>query len=102
MRTTEKQAWEVKNYRQIKVGFLGATNTKSSRIVIFEPKRYNDDKTHRKVFSFDYGEGNSMEQAYKILIRNGFNIVARASEFENYIFLCDNWAEDFVKIEDLK
>ena len=96
------QAFQIPNYRQIKVSFIGPTNTLGSRIVIFESKRYNDDKTHRKVFSYDYAIGDTMEQAYQILTRNGFNVVARASEFENYIFLCDNWGDSFINIKDLK
>lgn len=96
-----KKSFEIPNYRLIKVGFVSPTKTRGARIVIFEPARYNDDKTQRKYFSFDYSIGDTMEQAYQILTRNGFNIVARASEVENYIFLCDNWAEDFKNINEL-
>ena len=97
-----ENAFEVKNYRQIKAGFVSPTNHRGARIKIFEPKRYNDEKTQSKIFSYDYREGDVMEQAYKILVRNGFNVIARASEFENYIFLCDNWSKDFKLIKDLK
>lgn len=99
---SKKQAFEVKNYRQIKVGFIGPSNTRGARIKIFEPARYNGDTTQRKHFSYDYSVGDIMEQAYEILTRNGFNVVARASEFEHYIFLCDNWSDEFFEIKDLK
>ena len=99
---TLKQAFQVPNYRQIKVKYLPATNSSGSRIKIYEPKRYNEDKTTSKTFSYSYVFGDIMEQAYSILTKNGFKVIARASEFENYIFLCDNWGDDFNKISDLK
>ena len=98
----KKQAFEVENLRQIKVKYLAPTNYSGSRIKIYEPKRYYDDKTTSKVYSYDYEIGDVMEQAYQILVNNGFNVVCRASELENYIFLCDNWADEFIKIKDLK
>ena len=97
----EKQAYQVSNYRQIKVKYIGGTNHNGSKLKIYEPKRYNSDKTESKSFSYCYKTGDIMEQAYKILIDNGFNVVARASENENYIFLCDNWSEDFKKVSEL-
>ena len=98
----EKQAYKINNYRQIKVKFLGPTNNNGSRLKIYEPKRYNNDKTQSKTFSYCYKTGCIMEQAYNILIDNGFDVVARASDNENYIFLCDNWDEDFKQITNLK
>ena len=98
----ENKAYEVKNFRQIKATFLGPTNYRGSRIKIFEPKRYSDQKTQSKIFSYCYNEGDVMEQAYKILVNNGFNVIARASEYDNYIFLCDNWSENFKLVKDLK
>jgi len=98
----EKLANKVENYRQIKVKYISPTNSKASRVKIYEPKRHNYDKTESKTFSFCYQTGCIMEQAYKILIDNGFKIIARASENENYIFLCDNWGEDFKKVSELK
>ena len=97
----EKQAYKVSNYRQIKVKYIGATNYKGSKVKIYEPKRYNNDKTESKSFSYCSRTGDIMEQAYKILIDNGFNVVARATDHENYIFLCDNWSEEFKKVSEL-
>jgi len=97
-----KKAFEIKNLRQIKVKYLAPTNYSGSRIKIYEPKRYNDDKVESKIYSYCYETGDVMEQAYNILITNGFNVICRASEQENYIFLCDNWSDEFIKISELK
>jgi hypothetical protein len=97
-----KKAFEIKNLRQIKVKYLSPTNYSGSRIKIYEPKRYNDDKVESKIYSYCYETGDVMEQAYNILITNGFNIICRASEEDNYIFLCDNWSNEFIKISELK
>lgn len=96
------KAYETPNYRQIRVTFLGATDTLGSRIKIYEPKRYNGDKVQSKVFSYDYSIGNVEEQAYKILVDNGFKVVARCSDIGNYILLCNNWGGEFINIKDLK
>jgi len=96
-----KKHYEYPNYRQIKVSFLGPTNYRGSRIKIYESKRYNDDKTQTKIFSYDYKIGDVLEQATQILTNNGFNIICRASEFNYYILLCDNWGDDFKEIKNL-
>jgi hypothetical protein len=98
----EKQAFKLNNLRQIKVKFLGPTNYNGARIKIYEPARYNDEKTKRKTFSYSYECGDVMEQAYEILTRNGFNVICRASEQDNYIFLCDNWSDEFKQVNELK
>ena len=95
-------AFQVSNLRQIKAKFLSPTNTRGARLKIYEPKRYNDDKTESKIFSYCYETGDIMEQAFKILKNNGFNIVCRASDVESYIFLCDNWSDEFKKVSELK
>jgi len=97
-----KKAFEIKNLRQIKVKYLPPTNYSGSRIKIYEPKRYNEDKVESKIYSYCYETADVMEQAYNILINNGFNVICRASEQDNYIFLCDNWSNEFIKISELK
>ena len=97
-----KKYFEITNLRMIKVRFVGATDTRGSRILIEEPKRYNDDKTQRKYFGYSYEHDNVQDQAAEILQRNGWNIVARASDCDAYYFLCDNWAEDFKEVSNLK
>ena len=97
-----KQAFQVPNYRQIKVKYIGATNYRCSRVCIFEPKRFNDDKTQRKYFSYSYKYGDIMEQAFQTLKENNFNIVGRCSDLDGYTFLCDNWCDEFFEINNLK
>ena len=89
----------IQNLRQIKVKYISPTNYRGSRVCIYEPKRYNNDKTKRVYLSYDYAIGCIQEQAYNYLIEKGFNVVSRASEFENYILFVDNWAEDFKEID---
>ena len=93
------KAYEIKNYRQIKVKYIGPTNFRGSRICIYEPKRYNNDITKRIYLSYDYAIGDIQEQAYQYLISKGFKVICRASEFENYLFFVDNWAEDFRELD---
>lgn len=97
-----KNYFEFPNLRIIKVKFVGASNNRGERICIEEPKRFNDDKPARKYFGYSYEHDNVQGQAAEILQRNGWNIVARASDTEAYYFLCDNWAEDFKEVKDLK
>lgn len=92
----------MENYRIIKVKFLGATDYTGSRVKIYETKRFNDDKTQSKVFSYDYAVGNILQQAIGILKENGFNIVGTGSEFDNYYIICDNWGENFKEIKNLR
>ena len=42
---------------------------------------------------------SKQDEAIQKMIDKGFNIVAKASEFENYIFFADNWAEDFRELK---
>tara|TARA_R110000744_G_scaffold241628_1_gene358892 strand:- start:466 stop:759 length:294 start_codon:yes stop_codon:yes gene_type:complete len=95
------KAYQVQNLRQIKVKFISPTNNKAAKVKIYEPKRYKDDSTQSKTFSYSYGDGDIQEQAYKILISNGWNVLSSASEVNEYIFLCDNWGEDFKTISEL-
>tara|TARA_R110001592_G_scaffold236825_1_gene495597 strand:+ start:178 stop:507 length:330 start_codon:yes stop_codon:yes gene_type:complete len=96
---TQKMLNEVSNYRQIKIKYISPTNSRGSRLCIYEPKRYNTDKTKRVYLSYDYAIGCIQEQAFKYLQEKGFKIVAKASEFENYIFFADNWADEFIEID---
>tara|TARA_R110002050_G_scaffold279290_1_gene425796 strand:- start:176 stop:484 length:309 start_codon:yes stop_codon:yes gene_type:complete len=89
----------IPNLRQIKVKYISPTNFRGSRVCIYEPKRYNNDKTKRVYLSYDYAIGNIQEQAYNYLTDKGFNVVSKASEFENYILFVDNWAEDFIELD---
>ena len=95
------KSYQLQNLRQIKVKFISPTNLRGARVKIYEPKRYKDDSTQSKAFSYSYDYGDIHEQAYKILISNGWNVICSASEVNEYIFLCDNWGEDFKSINEL-
>ena len=99
---TSKDLYSVPNMRQICATWLPATNTRDTRVKIFEPARGNDERQSFKVFSYDYQFNSVQEQAYAILLRNGVKVVCRASDKDKYIFLCDSWGEDFKAIKDLK
>lgn len=96
---TAKQAYQLTNLRLIEISFK---HTGSAKMIISEPKRYREDKPQKKSFSYCYSTGCIMEQAYKILVSNGWNVIVRSSDFNKYTFLCDNWADDFLEINNLK
>jgi hypothetical protein len=89
----------VPNLRQIKIKLIRETNYRGKRICIYEPKRYYDDKTRRVYLPYKSKYNTISEQAFEYLTRIGFNVVSRASEFENYIFFCDNWGEEFIDLK---
>lgn len=95
------EAYQVQNLRQIKVKYISPTNNRGARVKIYEPKRYNNDSTQSKTFSYSYKYVDTQKQAYKILISNGWNVICSASEVNEYIFLCDNWGDDFKLISEL-
>lgn len=92
----------LRNYRMIKITYVSPTNERGSRIKLIEPARYNDQKTESKTFSYDYAIGDVQKQGFEVLKRNGFQVMCTASDKDHYIFLCDNWADDFLKVSDLK
>ena len=96
---TTKTLQDLNNYRQLKIKYISPTNSRGSRLCIYEPKRYNTDKTKRVYLSYDYAIGCIQQQAFKYLTDRGFNIVSKASEFENYILFADNWADEFIEID---
>tara|TARA_R100000951_G_C2499700_1_gene137034 strand:- start:45 stop:350 length:306 start_codon:yes stop_codon:yes gene_type:complete len=93
---------KIKNCRQIRVKFYPCTNKNGARIKIYEPKRWVAEKQKTKFFSYDYAIGDIKKQGYKILTKNGYNIIAYGCELGDYIFLCDDWGYPFKQIEDLK
>jgi len=99
---TVKQAFEITNLRQIKVTYIGSTNSRGSKICISEPARGTNEQTQRKYFSFSYEYGDITEQAFQILRSNGWNIICRCSDSKGYIFLCDNWSDEYLEIKNLK
>lgn len=99
--SNQKEIYEVPNYRNINAYYVPATNTRGARICLEEKMRYNDHKTARKYFSYDYKFGDVQKQAFHILQTAGFNIMARSATLDKYIFLCDNWGDEYHQISDL-
>ena len=99
---TCKKLFEVPNYRNINAYYVAPTNTRDSRICIEEKKRVSSSKVARKYFSFDYQFGDVQKQAFRILQKAGFKIMARSADNDKYIFLVDNWGDNYIKISDLK
>ncbi len=89
-------------YRMIEATALPRTNTLPCRVKIFERPRFSNDRQKSKVFSFEQEHDNVLDQAEAVLIRSGFNIKARAEHRDAYVFLVDNWGENFIKIKSLK
>lgn len=85
------------NYRSIFVKFLGPTNHRGDRIVLKDK-----DRNESITFSFDYSIGNVQQQAFRILKKGNFNIIGKSYIQGYYLFLCDNWGENFVRLKDLK
>ena len=89
---------ETTNTRSIFIKFLGATNTKGSRIKLIDKYRNNESKT----FSYSYKTANVLQQAIDILKSNGANIICRSSTPDYYIINIANWGAEFLNIKDLK
>lgn len=104
----------MKNLRTIVVTFHGPTNSLGSRVKLSDPastahnKRgyelYGGDKPRpeSKTFSYDYAIGNVLDQAVRILNRNGWNIVGTSDVGDHYAIMCDNWNDEFYSIRDAK
>jgi len=97
------RTYEIPNYRQFKVKFIAPTNHRGARVKIYEPKRYNDDKTTSITLSYNYEIGDILQQAVNWLIDNGFTkIISRCSQYENYTLLVDSWGEEFKPLTNEK
>ena len=90
----------IENHRKFNISFLSPTNHRGARVKISEPKRYNDDKAKSVVLSYCYKTGDIAQQGLNYLIEKGFKPVSRCSEYKFYTILCDNWAEDFIKLNN--
>ena len=96
---------DVNNYintRMIEAAYVPMTNERGERIKIFERARYSGDRTKSKVFSYDYEYSDVATQALSKLEEAGFNIVCRSSTAGSYVFLCHNWADEYIEIKDIK
>lgn len=98
---TCKKIIDVPNYRNINAYYVSPTNTRGARVCIEEKNTYSGNKTTRKYFSYCYKTGDVQKQGFNILQAGGFNVMARSGDVNKYIFLVDNWGEDYIKISDL-
>lgn len=63
------------NLRAIRVKYLPATNTKSSRVKIEDLRAKRFGTTMQVVLSYDHSKNNAFEQAVDYLQSKGFNLV---------------------------
>ncbi len=96
---TEKY-YSIKNTRAITAKFIPCSNTKGARIKIYD--NYMEDRKQSVFLSYDYEISDVAIQAYKFLIQGGFNVVCRSSNVNEYIFLVDNWNDNYINIKDVK
>lgn len=88
----------IQNFRKFNIFYKGPTNTRGSRVIITEPKRYNNDKNKSITLSYCYETGDVAQQGLDHLIKLGFKPIARCSEFNCYTILCDNWGDKFTEL----
>tara|TARA_R110002012_G_scaffold131396_3_gene283976 strand:+ start:87 stop:377 length:291 start_codon:yes stop_codon:yes gene_type:complete len=91
---------EIQNYRKFNISYLAPTNYLCARVKISEPKRYNNDKTVSVTLSYCHKTGDIAQQALNYLLELGFKPVARCSEYKYYTILCDNWADEFITLNN--
>lgn len=91
--------YSIPNYRQIKVRVLPSTNTRGTRIKIYEPTRFMAEPNKSVCLSYSQEIDDALEQAYNYIVDLGFKPIARCSDVEGFTILCDNWAEDFVELK---
>ena len=90
---------DVPNYRQIRFKYLPPTNNRVARLKVYEPERFYDTPVKSRIIKIDNEPSESTEQfCLRWLIETGFKPVARATESKEWIFFCDNWAENFMEL----
>lgn len=80
---------DLKNYQLINVKYLGATNTRGSRVKLIDPRM----KT-RKIIPFDYTLNRIEEMAQAYLTSVGFVVVGQCEGG----LLCDSHQGSFQKL----
>jgi hypothetical protein len=79
----------IKNNRIFTIKYLGATDTKGSRVSITEA-RFN--KTDRKVIPYSYKFNSTVEIAIDYLQSIGINVLGYGETKDSYIIFSDSWA----------
>tara|TARA_R110000765_G_scaffold402386_1_gene498141 strand:+ start:338 stop:634 length:297 start_codon:yes stop_codon:yes gene_type:complete len=94
---------EIQNFRQIRVKYYPQTNKRNARIKIYEPSRYSGDLDRQKEMRvFIQSDVYMMTDAQKYLQSKGFNIIGQGNSIDEGVFLCDNWADDFIEVNGTK
>ena len=99
MKNLEEKYYEVQNTRVIKARFFSSSNG-SAKVKITD--NYLKERKQTVTLSYDYEVGNVAQQAFKFLVERGFNVVARASNDTGYLFMVDNWNEDYLTLKGEK
>tara|TARA_R110002051_G_scaffold285155_1_gene347373 strand:- start:3 stop:299 length:297 start_codon:yes stop_codon:yes gene_type:complete len=94
---------EIQNFRQIRVKYYPPTNHRNARVKIYEPSRYSGDEDRKKEMNiFINNDEYMMKDAQKYLQSKGFTIIGQGNSINEGVFLCDNWAEDFIEVNGTK
>lgn len=91
--------YDLPNYRQFKITFLGPTNYRGARVKITEPKRFVDSKSVSVTLSYDHAIGDIEQQALNYLVEKGFKPICRTSKTGSYTILCNNWGSEFIELK---
>jgi hypothetical protein len=87
----------MKHYRVLKAKYLSPTNHRGSRIKI------TDDYFGQSItLPYSYKYGDVVRQTEVLRTDNNFNIIGYGTCNKGYIFMCDNWSDDAIKLSDLK
>lgn len=97
MKTLTEQYYSVTNTRAIKVKFMPPTTHKGARVKITDD--YLAERKQSIVLSYDYEIADVAKQAFKFLTDKGFDVVCRASDENQYLFMVNNWSENYLTLK---
>lgn len=99
-----KEYYKLRNYRCISVKYLGPTNHLGSRVKLTCENTSENMAgcKESRVFSYDHVYSNIGEQAFKLLIKNGWKPICKVCLWDRDLILCDNWADEYLHLKDLK
>ena len=60
---------------------------------------YLSERKQSVYLSYDYEISDEAKQALEFLINKGFNVVARASNANEYLFMVNNWNDDYLTLK---
>ena len=93
MKTLKEKYYSITNTRAIKVKYISPTNNRGSRIKLTDD--YLSERKQSVFLSYDYSIGDIAQQALQFLLDRGFDVIARASNEKEYIFLVNNWNDNY-------